>query len=94
MSFSASDPVVSGRAYRVVSVDDSVPSTLEQFVGEVSFVVLGNGAASSCIRGQGDAHDTGVRFHEKDVENTGKDVRAWELAEVDGAFTATAVAAF
>jgi hypothetical protein len=94
MSFSAPDPVVSGHAYRVVSVGDSPPLALEQFIGEVSFVVLGDGADSLRIRGQGNAHGAGVRFHEKDVDNTGKDVRIWELAEVDGDFTATAVAAF
>lgn len=48
MSFSAPDPVVSGGAYRVVSVSNSVPPTLGQFIGEVSFVLLGYGAASSC----------------------------------------------
>jgi len=94
MSFSAPNPVVSGQVYRVVSVNGSAPSTLEQFIGEASFVVLSYGAGSSRVRGEGSAHGEGVRFQEKDVDNAGKDVRVWQVAEVDGDFTATAIAAF
>jgi len=94
MSFSAPDPVISGHVYRVVSVNCSVPVTLEQFIGEASFAVLNYGAASARIRGQGSALGEGVRFQEKAVDNAGKDVRVWQIAEVDGEFTATAIAAF
>ncbi len=94
MSFSAPDPVISGHVYRIVSVNGSLPWTLEQFIGEASFAVLNYGAASARIHGQGSAHGEGVRFHEKDVDNAGKDVRVWQIAEVDGDLTATAIAAF
>lgn len=39
-------------------------------------------------RGEVNAHDAGVRFHEKAVDNAGTHVGIWELAEVDGDFTA------
>jgi hypothetical protein len=93
MSFSAPQPVVSGQAHQVVSVDGAVPVALEQFVGEVSLTVR-HGAESLQIHGQGSAHDEGVRFQEKDVDNGGKDVRVWRVAGADGAFTATAIGAF
>lgn len=94
MSFSAPDPVISGHVYRVVSVNGSLPWTLEQFIGEASFAVLNDGAASARICGQGSAHGEGVRVQENDVDNAGKDGRVWQIAVVDGDFTAAAVAAF
>jgi hypothetical protein len=94
MSVSPVGPVVSGQAYRVVSVDAAVPSTLGQFVGEVGFSVMHPGAGSSDVRGEGSAQASSVRFHEKDGDNAGKDVRVWEVVQVDGHFTATAIAAF
>lgn len=93
ISFSAPDTVNAGRVYRVVSVNGSVPSTLEQFIGAASFADLNYGAESLPICGHGSAHGETVRFQEKDVDNTGNDVRVWQVAEVDGDFTATAIAA-
>jgi len=93
MSFSAPDPVVSGHPYHVVSVDGSSPSALEQFIGDASFAIVKDGAESQ-VRGQGSAHGLGVRFREKDVDHTGRDVRTWLIAEADEGFSATPVAAF
>ncbi len=93
MSFSATDPVVSGQPYRVVSVDGSPPSGLEQFIGDASFAIAKDGVESQ-IGGQGCAHGLGVRFHEKDVEHAGRDVRTWQIADADDVFSATPIAAF
>jgi hypothetical protein len=35
-----------------------------------------------------------VRFHEKDVENNGKDVRVWQIRKEQAAFLAEHAAAF
>jgi hypothetical protein len=94
MSFSTPHPVISGHVYRVVSVNGSVPVNLEQFIGEASFSVLNHGAGSSRIRGQGSTQGDSVRFQEKDVDSSGKDVRVWQVTEIDGDFTATAISAF
>lgn len=94
MSFSAPVSVVSGLAYRVVSVNGSEPVSLDQFIGDVDVAVANHGEGSLSLRGQGSANDVGVRFQEKDVENTGKDIRVWQVAEVDHTFAATSIAAF
>ncbi len=93
MSLSATDPVVSGQSYRVVSVDGSPPSGLEQFIGDANFAIAKDGAESQ-IGGQGCAHGLGVRFHEKDADHAGRDVRTWQIAEADDVFNATPTAAF
>lgn len=93
MSVSATDPVVSGQPYRVVSVDGSPPSGLGQFVGEASFAIAKNGAEAQ-IGGQGSADGLTVRFHEKDVDHAGRDVRTWQIAEADDDFSATPIAAY
>ncbi len=85
MSLSATGPVGSGQAYRVVSVDESPPSGLEQFLGDASFTISKDGAESQ-IGGQGCAHCLGVRFHEKDVDHGGRDVRTWQITEADDVF--------
>lgn len=93
MSFSAPDPVVSGYPYRVLSVDGSPPSNLEQFLGDASFAIAKDGTESQ-VRGQGSPRGLGVRFHEKDVEHIGKDVRTWEITQADDVFSAIPIAAF
>lgn len=72
MSFSAPDPVISGHVYRVVSVNCSVPVTLEQFIGEASFAVLNYGAASARIRGQGSALGEGVAVSAERCQQRGQ----------------------
>lgn len=94
MTYAAADPISSGRPYRILAVAGGEPSTLEQFVGETAFTISKDGGESD-IAGHGTAHETGVRFHEKDLERTGKDVRTWELIEEPtGGFSATAWSAF
>lgn len=93
MSFTTSDPVVSGHPYRVVFVDGAPPSALEQFIGVASFVIANDGAESQ-VRGQGRAHGLTVRFHQKDADHAGKDARTWQIAEADDGFSATPIAAF
>jgi hypothetical protein len=93
MSFSSPNPVASGQAYRVVSIDGSPPSALEQFIGVTGFVVA-IGDAESQIGGQGSVDGVGVRFQEKDVDHAGKDVRVWQITEADDVFSATPIAAF
>jgi hypothetical protein len=94
MSVPPAGAVVSGQAYRIVSVDDSRPSFLGQFVGQVEFSVLHPGAGTSHVRGEGSAQGSSVRFHEKDADSAGKDVRVWEVVQAGADFTATAIAAF
>lgn len=80
MTFAAADPVSSGRPYKIISVDGAEPSALEQFLGEVNFTIARGGEESE-IRGLGSADADGVRFHEKDVAHTGKDVRTWQVSQ-------------
>lgn len=94
MTYAAADPISSGRPYRILAVAGGEPSTLEQFVGETAFTISKDGG-ESVIAGLGTAHDNAVRFYEKDLERTGKDVRTWALIqEPDGGFSATATGAF
>jgi hypothetical protein len=94
MTFSAADPVASGRPYRVLNADGEAPDTLEQFCGETTFTIVKEGARS-LVSGCGTPNQDGVRFQEKDVEHDGKDVRVWQIArDGSGAFTATASAVF
>jgi hypothetical protein len=94
MSFFAPDPVVSGQAYRVVSVNGSVPLSLEQFTGDIGFAIEHDGAGPSQVNGQGSARADGVRVHEKVGENAGRDVRIWDVVADNGDFSATAIAVF
>jgi hypothetical protein len=92
--FSAPDPVSSGRPYQIVGSSVGIPDDLNRFVGEASFTIDNDGAAL-VVCGLGAADGTGVRFHEKDVEHSGKDVRAWLITEDPaGSFVATAMAAW
>jgi hypothetical protein len=94
MTFSAADPVASGRPYNILDVSGAAPGTLEQFLGDASFTIAKDGA-ESLVCGRGSPQQDGVRFQEKDMEHDGKDVRVWQVAQQgDGAFTATASAAF
>jgi hypothetical protein len=93
MSFTAPDPVVSGRAYRVTSVSGSVPSSIEQFMEADSFTISMDGTETD-VHGQGSENNDGVRFHEKSLQPPAKDVRVWQIDGRDDVFTATATAAF
>jgi hypothetical protein len=91
MTFIAPDPVASGRPYKIVGSAVGAPNDLNGFVGEASFTIDKDGT-ESVIRGSGTAQGTGVRFLEKDAENSGKDVRAWYITkDAAGQLTATPV---
>lgn len=94
MTFIAPDPVSSGRPYKILSPAVGAPDDLNRFIGEASFTIDKDGAAA-VVRGSGAVDETGVRFHEKDVEHSGKDVRTWRIAEDPaGGFVATPVATY
>ena len=94
MTFVAPDPVSSGRPYKIVGNDVGVPSDLSQFIGEASFTIDSEGGPS-VVCGSGAADGTDVRFQEKDVEHSGKDVRSWRVTEDPaGQFLATPVSAY
>lgn len=94
MPFFAPDPVSSGRPYQVSTTAAGAPDGLTQFIGAASFTIDNNGA-ESIVCGSGVADGTGVRFHEKDVEHSGKDVRTWHITEHSaGRFLATPEATY
>ena len=92
MTFVSPDPVSSGRSYNVVTGAAEAPRDLHGFIGDASFTIDNDGV-ESVVRGSGAADGTGVRFLEKDVEHSGKDVRAWHITtDGSGQFIATPVA--
>lgn len=94
MTFAAPDPVSSGRPHKVLSVGGAEPSALDQFVGEVGFTI-GKDGGEFHIRGLGHVDESGVRFHEKDLEHSGKDVRTWQVSqEAAGEFIAVPTSSF
>ena len=94
MTFAAPDSTASGRPYAVTDVGGNAPQSLEQFVGECEFGI-DRDASASRVKGVGVAGDDVVRFHEKDLDHSGKDVRVWAVRQVgDGQFTAEALSLF
>ena len=94
MTFSAPEPVASGRPYRVIDVAGATPRSLSQFAGEARFGIE-RGGTVSWIKGFGTDTDGCVRFHEKDLDHSGKDVRVWLIRHNDaGQFTAETVSAY
>ena len=92
MTFVAPDPVASGRPYSIVRGAADPSNDLGRFVGEASFTIDRDGV-ETMVRGTGALDETGVRFYEKDLEHSGKDVRAWHITEGPaGHFVATPVA--
>ena len=88
MTFYPPDALGSGRPYPVVDVAGKVPVSLDQFAGEADFGIERDGTVCR-IKGIGADHDGRVRFHEKDVEHSGKDVRVWSVRRAaDGRFLA------
>jgi hypothetical protein len=78
MPFSAPTPVISGKPYLVIKVRDHPPTTLDDFLGETSFVLNLDGAPYP-VRGSGAAMAKGVHVHEKDAQGSGKDIRVWAI---------------
>jgi hypothetical protein len=85
-------PVISGKPYAVRSVRDRAPSSLEDFLGETSFVLDLDGEAY-VVHGPGVTADPGVRVFEKADRGQGKDIRCWLVvaAPDEEVFTATHV---
>lgn len=75
MSFSTPTTVPSGMSVPVLAVEGRIPDRLEQFAGDVSFLV--DLDPPHLVQGSGSVHGSTVRFHEKDVDNSGKDIRVW-----------------
>jgi hypothetical protein len=90
MTLHSATPVASGRPYHVTACKGRVPTALADFEGGSDFTLsTGAGTVPMVIRGVGAAHGDCVRFHEKDVDGDGKDVRIWHIIqEADGGFTA------
>jgi hypothetical protein len=93
MSFTTPTTVPSGMSVRVLEVDGHQAHKLQDFVGDVSFVV--DLDPPVLVHGTGRVEDQTVRFHEKDVDHSGKDIRVWGVrAGHDGQFVAEHAAQF
>jgi len=77
MSFSSPMTVPSGMSLQVLEVEGRSPQDLEDFAGEVSFLV--DLDPPHLVTGCGVVPGTTVRFHEKDLDNSGKDIRVWTV---------------
>jgi hypothetical protein len=89
MTFAAPDPVASGKEFEVIAVHGRTPHVLDDFVDEAVFTVRWEDQ-DRLVAGRGNRDGDIVRFTEKDVTHSGKDVRVWnvELADRPGQFTA------
>jgi hypothetical protein len=93
MSFTTPNTVPSGMSVRVLEVGGHQPDELRDFAGDVSFLVGLDPPVF--VHGTGRVDGQTVRFHEKDVEHSGKDIRVWEVrGEGDGHFVAEHAAQF
>jgi hypothetical protein len=91
MSFAAADPIPSGQQHPVMLVARRPPAELTDFVGQGVVLTLARAGVEHVVTGNGSHNGDGVRFHEKDA-SSGKDVRVWHIAGVDGGgFTAASV---
>jgi len=72
--------IVSGRDYTVVEVSGRPAAHLDDFTGTTDFVLSGDGE-SHVIPGVGATTADGVRFHQKDPQLHGRDVRVWNISE-------------
>ena len=81
MSFTTPGSVPSGIAMPILEVDGRAPAGLEDFQGDVSFLL--ELEPPHLVEGCGRMDGSVVRFHEKDVQNNGKDIRVWEV-RLDG----------
>ena len=94
MTFLPASPVASGRPYHVKACRGRVPTALADFEGEADFI-LSTERGATAVRGVGAIHgDNCVRFHEKDVDHDGKDVRVWHITQRSGGYVAESQAAF
>jgi len=86
MSFTTPGSVPSGIAVPVLEVGGRAPVSLEDFHGDASFL-LGLDPPH-LVQGCGRVDGSVVRFHEKDVQNNGKDIRVWEVRSEGSSFVA------
>lgn len=94
MSFATPTTVISKKSYLVLLVEDRSPSSLDEFDSADDFTVDMEGT-SYRVQGSGRLAENEVRFHEKDVGNSGKDVRVWRvIRHEDGTFLANHAASF
>ena len=93
MSFTTPSPVPSGMSMPVLEVEGHTPEHLQEFAGDVSFVVDLDPPLR--VQGAGRVDGQTVRFHEKDLDHSGKDIRVWEVRdEGSGRFVAEHAAQF
>lgn len=94
MTFTAADPVASGRSYQVTEVDGHLPNGLSDFAGETRLTLVRDDMTHRLV-GDGNTTGTRVRFHQKDPGPDDRDVRVWVITDGgDGTFLAEPVAAF
>jgi hypothetical protein len=94
MSFGTPRVIVSGKPYPVLLVAGQAPASLDDFASAEEFTIDMEGTAY-VVQGNGRAIDEEVRFHEKDLSNSGKDIRVWRVVRHgDGEFLADHAAAF
>ena len=82
MSFTTPSSVPSGMFKPVLEVEGHAPDHLKNFAGDVSFVV--DLDPPLLVHGTGRLDGQTVRFHEKDLENSGKDIRVWQVIDEGG----------
>jgi hypothetical protein len=94
MSFATPSMIISGKSYLVLLVEDRSPTSLEEIAAANAFTVDMDGT-SYRVQGSGQLTDNAARYHEKDVDNNGKDVRVWRvIRHEDGTFLASHAASF
>jgi hypothetical protein len=82
--FAAPESIVSGPPYRVIQVAGHTPLSIDEFIGDTSFVIE-RGDETHTIAGVGAGTVDGVRFYQKDIDHHGKDIRVWHIAEITSA---------
>ena len=71
-------PIVSGRAYPVLQAADQRAARLEDFLGSTRFMLDLDGEVYT-VYGFGRQVEDGVRFHQKDIDGVGRDIRRWAV---------------
>ena len=93
MSFTTPGSVPSAMPRPVREVNGRTPQALADFAGETAFVVDLDPPMQ--IQGAGRIEAGEVRFHEKDHEHGGKDIRVWTIRdEGSGQFVAEQTSQF
>ena len=94
MTFGTPSPISSATPYPVLLVGDEAPTTAAEVAAADRFTLDIDGTDYQ-VCGCGRLVGGVVRFHEKDVAHSGKDIRVWTVIQHDdGSFTAEHAAAF